>query len=542
MKKLYKNTLMQLIVALCTFGFVACQEYDIDSQPAGAPNIQIDAQDAYTALALSPNNITFNISANTPWNIECDAEWCHVSPAMSAASSLVSEIVVSIDDNDNITDPQDRTATLTITGTEISFTKTITITQWSREKLVVIPFDDNFMASADGEAVTLRFISNKPWEIIPSSEFVSNISPASGEGNDDGTTIEASITLPSNSGARRTGQLTVRTDFEEVVVDLTQDGVNIAPEDPAILEGISAGGSGGSLAIPITANVEWQYEVPEEYADWITVEREENTLNLSVGTSNLLAYTDGQDRYLGFTRTGYINLTPVEDVPGFEPIQIPVVQTGAAHGIYWQSPFPADITVNEAEQTVTVRASAQNRWSWDWNAHFNTGKLTFTFDAVNLLEGGASLDFNFDTWNGQAVAGRGFWHLYIDPDNKGRLQAGSLADAHGPWTMYQDGVPYDGNVITFDLPIASNDLRTLVFEVIPEDNNGDSDWLVVTVAVNDQVALTVEVENIFKKYPESYWGQLLYFGFAGAGSVEGVISEATFRSLDWEVYDYGYWD
>ena len=102
MKKLYRNTLMQLIVALCTFGFVACQEYDIDSQPAGALNIQIDAQDTYTANAISPSNIVFNISSNTPWNIACDADWCHVSPAMSAASSLVSEIVVSLDDNDEI--------------------------------------------------------------------------------------------------------------------------------------------------------------------------------------------------------------------------------------------------------------------------------------------------------------------------------------------------------------------------------------------------------------------------------------------------------
>lgn len=35
MKKLYSNTLMQLILALCTFSFVACQEFDIDSQPEG---------------------------------------------------------------------------------------------------------------------------------------------------------------------------------------------------------------------------------------------------------------------------------------------------------------------------------------------------------------------------------------------------------------------------------------------------------------------------------------------------------------------------
>lgn len=34
-EKLYNNTLLQLILALCTFSFVACQEFDIDSQPEG---------------------------------------------------------------------------------------------------------------------------------------------------------------------------------------------------------------------------------------------------------------------------------------------------------------------------------------------------------------------------------------------------------------------------------------------------------------------------------------------------------------------------
>ena len=55
MKKLYSNTLMQLILALCTFSFVACQEFDIDSQPEGPLNIQIDALESYTALATSPS-------------------------------------------------------------------------------------------------------------------------------------------------------------------------------------------------------------------------------------------------------------------------------------------------------------------------------------------------------------------------------------------------------------------------------------------------------------------------------------------------------
>ncbi|MCS2389940.1 hypothetical protein NXV57_23965 [Bacteroides thetaiotaomicron] len=85
MKKLYNNTLMQLILALCTFSFVACQEFDIDSQPEGPLNIQIDALESYTALATSPSNVVFNIRPNTPWTIESDQQWCKPTPSMSAA-------------------------------------------------------------------------------------------------------------------------------------------------------------------------------------------------------------------------------------------------------------------------------------------------------------------------------------------------------------------------------------------------------------------------------------------------------------------------
>lgn len=66
MKKLYSNTLMQLILALCTFSFVACQEFDIDSQPEGPLNIQIDALESYTALATSPSNVVSTSAPTLP--------------------------------------------------------------------------------------------------------------------------------------------------------------------------------------------------------------------------------------------------------------------------------------------------------------------------------------------------------------------------------------------------------------------------------------------------------------------------------------------
>ena len=65
MKKLYNNTLLQLILALCTFSFVACQEFDIDSQPEGPLNIQIDALEVIPLWQLLPAT-SFLISVQTP--------------------------------------------------------------------------------------------------------------------------------------------------------------------------------------------------------------------------------------------------------------------------------------------------------------------------------------------------------------------------------------------------------------------------------------------------------------------------------------------
>ena len=89
----------------------SCQELSIDSQPDAPTAIYIDALDEYDLLAISPSRIVFNISSNTPWQIETDSQWCLPTPSMSAASSLVSEITVNTENNP---DMAPRTATLKI--------------------------------------------------------------------------------------------------------------------------------------------------------------------------------------------------------------------------------------------------------------------------------------------------------------------------------------------------------------------------------------------------------------------------------------------
>ena len=104
----------------------SCQELTIDSQPDAPVSIYIDALDSYSPAGTAPGRIVFNISSNTPWTIKSDSQWCLPSPAMSASSSLVSEIVVTAEDNP---DAAPRTATLVIDADGLGEVKTIIVEQ-----------------------------------------------------------------------------------------------------------------------------------------------------------------------------------------------------------------------------------------------------------------------------------------------------------------------------------------------------------------------------------------------------------------------------
>ena len=122
----------------------SCQELSIDSQPDAPTAIYIDALDEYDLLAISPSRIVFNVSTNTPWQIETDSQWCLPTPSMSAASSLVSEITVNTENNP---DMAPRTATLKITAEELGLVKEITINQAARPEEPMVTDDPEVPAA-----------------------------------------------------------------------------------------------------------------------------------------------------------------------------------------------------------------------------------------------------------------------------------------------------------------------------------------------------------------------------------------------------------
>lgn len=490
MKKLYNNTLLQLILALCTFSFAACQEFDIDSQPEGPLNIQIDALETYTALATSPSNIVFTISSNTPWTVESNQQWCKPTPSMSAASSLVSEIVVTLENNEG---KLARTAQLTIKAEGIEGSKVVTIGQASKEDLVVIRPTD--IVPTEGGVVSFNIISNKPWEIITTTQFLENIDKTSGAGNENGEKETITITVPQNTGAVRNAEITVKTAFQEETFTITQDGIVIEPKNEE--EAVNTiSGKGGEKTIEINSSVEWKIEIPAEYKEWLSAEADGNQLKLSTTFNNLF-----------IPRTGHILLYPKMNVPGFEGVPIGVTQ-------------PRNMTLGRGAETIdpvtgyaTIQSTGASRFTADFG--FRKGKIVWEFDKVDIPDSNGSIEFNGDTWSwGNGGNSVKFW---LKPESSEMTT--SFEEWYGTYFKLQD----------FNMNI--NDIRTVAIEARDDpDNEGKVCFIVY---VNEQeVTRQDNKTDIYTNDPD-FGGHQFYFGFE---METDLICTLTFKSVNYESY------
>lgn len=494
MKKLYNNTLLQLIFALCTFSLVACQEFDIDSQPEGPLNIQIDALESYTALATSPSNIVFNISSNTPWTIESDQQWCKPTPSMSAASSLVSEIVVTLENN---TGKQKRTARLTIKAEGIEGTKVVNIEQASKEDLVVIR--PTYIVPTEGGMISFNIISNKPWEIITTTQFLENIDKTSGTGNENGEKETITITVPQNTGAIRSAEITVKTAFQEETFTITQDGIVIETknEEDAVN---TMSGEGEEKTIEINSSVEWKIEIPAEYKEWLSAEADGNQLKLSTTFNNLFV-----------PRTGHILLYPKMNVPGFEGVPIEVTQ-------------PRNMSLNRGEETVdpvTGYATIQSTGSSRYVSNFGLrkGKITWEFDKIDMPDSNSAFDMNGDTWS--FGDGTSYIHAWLRPESAN--QASELW-AQWDWT--------DSAFRLENFGLSMSDVKSVAIEA--KDDPENEGKICIVMYVNGKEVTRHKGKPDYYSENPSFGGHQFYFGFEMEAD---QVCTMTFKSINFESYE-----
>ena len=268
--KSHMKTLTKIFAGLAMLGAVACQMYEIDTQmtpekAAASIRMECSAVDTYTLPAQNPGSITFNVSSNTPWTITLSsgADWLTVTPASSASSALITDVVVTAQDN---TSTVDRSATLTLRGDNIVNTKLITIKQTRAGKLYVTPMANDYAAL--GGPLTFTIQTNLPWE-VRSSEGWLTFNRNSGDPDPDGRTITIIATAAPSPILERTATVTVVAGDEEESFDVTQKGTFSLTEISSAFDM-----AGGTKTISLRTDLPWSIASDK---DWLSFDKEDGT-------------------------------------------------------------------------------------------------------------------------------------------------------------------------------------------------------------------------------------------------------------------------
>jgi hypothetical protein len=323
---------------------------------------------------------------------------------MSAAASLVSNVVIAPQPN---TGGTARTAHLTITAEDVTGVKTITVTQSSKESLVVVPPSDP--VPADGGIVTFTVESNKPWTIIPSTSFVSGLDKASGDGGDNSPQELITLTVPANPGRARSGTLTVKTEFEEFEFTINQGGIYLEMADDPTRTAIEIPVTNVTATVAINASTSWTVEVPTEHTAWLSAEAPDQQTLVINSSSNFKSFEG--EVILKSTVNPEVTVT-------FTVKQNGVFPKGNAAAPY--------VTQDAATGWLTLTGVRPNNTSYVCEANFPyhyTGIYTWNFESINYpyTVGGLQCRMRHIDNSGNG-ASPGYYFTW-DPANSGRLRA-----------------------------------------------------------------------------------------------------------------------
>ena len=364
----------------------------------------------------------------------------------------------------------------------------ITIEQSSKANLVVIPYDE--LVPTEGGSITFSIYSNKAWEIIPSTAFVSNIDKKSGEGNEDSAEETITVTLPANAGARRTGSLTVKTEYDEYTFEIIQNGVIIEMEEDPESRTIQLGGTGNDTEriILIRSNKEWKVEVPEEYRSWLSAEALSDTeLKVTATTNNLLV-----------NRIGHIIMKTKDVIDGFDGITFDINQ-GVA---FWKEGGEDNYAVDGETGYMTLYGSGIVS-----NYLFKKGRIVFDFESINLAE---SDWIEFNMWPNQ---GNTNFHLHF--------KAGLVSN----FTCGGSGLRWTQKTFTWTAE-QTNAVKRIEF--IVENKEEGSNILVLKAIIDGEVVAVLD-NNITDPYATEP-GAPVYFRLHSSNKA----SSFTVKSITWE--------
>lgn len=337
----HMKTIFRTLACLGVLGLMACQQFEIDTQmtpekAAASIRMECDALPAYTVASTSPGAITFNVSSNTPWTItrSSGADWCTVTPSSSSAGALISDVVVSFENNASV---EDRTATLTLTGDKIGIPVTIKITQSRQGRLFVTPVPQDYAAVGGPLSFTIQ--TNVAWE-VRSSESWLTFNRESGNPDPEGRALTIIATADPSQVMERTATVIVTAGDDEETFEVSQKGVFEMTE---ISEPFS--GSGGTKYLKVRTDLPWTINADK---DWLSFSKDAGTGDGSSFEIPVRASANN-----GVIRKANITLTAGGVGKTFE-----VIQNGATFEIL----PPASPNINPTGEVVLLEVNASLAW------------------------------------------------------------------------------------------------------------------------------------------------------------------------------------
>lgn len=277
MKTIFK-TVLYLSVMLTA---ASCVLDEIDSQPAQDPRLDCDALDSYTIQASKPQDISFRVSATTPWTISGfeSAPWLSVSPASSAVSSLSEDIRIKTAANP---DPSDRKVVITLKGENTDITRQITITQLRKGKLVVLPIAESEAFASEGGSKSFELQSNMEWEASAADSWLT-LNPAKGSSDGPMKSFNVTATAEANSSINRSTVVTVVSGDDKFEFNVVQNGQTLEffPVDDTAIDRM-----GGQMELQVNSSMDWIFECDN---DDFKVTRDGSRLIVNVPMNNRFA-------------------------------------------------------------------------------------------------------------------------------------------------------------------------------------------------------------------------------------------------------------
>ena len=336
------KTLTRIIASLSIFmTAAACQQFDIDTQMTPEKelaNLRLvcDAVDSYSFPSTNADDVTFNVSSNTPWTItrSSGADWCNVTPSSSSSSSLISDVVVSVADNDS---GEDRTATLTLRGERVNKYYTITINQSRKGKLFVTPIAKNYVATGGPLSFTIN--TNMAWEVRTDVSWLS-FNRENGQPDPDGRTITIIATAEPSDVLERVATVTVVAGNDEESFTVSQKGsfdlTEITGTFPA---------AGATQELKLRTDLAWAVSADK---DWVSFDKESGEGSNSVTVVNVTAAQNDD-----VTRSAVITVTAGGQIREFE-----IFQAGSSFEII----APEDPAIDRLGGELLIEVNSSKAW------------------------------------------------------------------------------------------------------------------------------------------------------------------------------------